>query len=73
MTDPFLSDTDGDLLSDYYEYIVLKTNPLLRDTDSNGIPDGNEDITVQILVHNLMEKLYTNTIGYLINITPNHK
>lgn len=36
-------DTDGDGLSDFDEIYKLNTNPLLSDTDKNGIEDGNED------------------------------
>ena len=42
-TDKNVSDTDGDGLSDYYELMLLGTDPLKRDTDENGIPDGDED------------------------------
>ena len=37
------ADTDGDGLSDYFEVIMLGTDPLVIDTDGNGINDGNED------------------------------
>ncbi|MBO4864409.1 MAG: cellulose binding domain-containing protein [Eubacterium sp.] len=42
-TDSNDRDTDGDKLSDYEEYILLGTNPLLKDTDNNGIFDSDED------------------------------
>lgn len=42
-TSPTREDTDGDGLSDYFELISSMTNPLLRDTDANGVPDSDED------------------------------
>lgn len=36
-------DTDGDGLTDGYELFYLGTNPVLADSDKNGIPDGQED------------------------------
>ena len=42
-TDSNKEDTDGDGLSDYLEMEMLDTNPLLTDTDENGINDGDED------------------------------
>ncbi len=35
-------DTDGDGLSDYDELYVYQTSPYLADSDSDGIPDGEE-------------------------------
>ncbi|WP_323480938.1 hypothetical protein, partial [Acinetobacter baumannii] len=37
-------DTDGDGLNDLVELISFKLNPLLQDSDNNGVLDGNEDI-----------------------------
>jgi hypothetical protein len=42
-TNPTLTDTDGDMLDDFYEVFVTGTDPSLPDTDSNGMSDGNED------------------------------
>ena len=44
-----MEDTDGDELSDKNE-ILQGTNPLVADTDNDGIKDGDEvfDITVEI-------------------------
>lgn len=42
-TDINKTDTDGDGLSDYVELFVISTDPLLKDTDKNGINDGDED------------------------------
>ncbi len=36
-------DRDGDGLSDGFEAVVLGTDPDLKDTDSNGLRDGDED------------------------------
>lgn len=43
-TDNKASDSDGDLLSDYHEIYILGTDPLLPDSDWNGVSDADEDI-----------------------------
>lgn len=42
-TNPSNKDTDGDRISDGYEYYTLTTNPLEKDSDENGIIDSDED------------------------------
>jgi len=42
-TDPFKNDTDGDGLSDAYEFKFTNTNPQLVDTDDDGTTDPAED------------------------------
>ena len=42
-TDTGATDTDRDGLSDGTEYLYLHLDPLITDTDGNGIPDGEED------------------------------
>ena len=42
-TDATLVDSDSDMLDDYYEVFVTGTDPVLPDTDNNGIADGDED------------------------------
>lgn len=42
-TNPHQVDTDGDRLSDFEEVNATQTNPLLTDTDANGVVDANED------------------------------
>ena len=42
-TNPNSVDTDGDGLTDYEEMEKVYTNPLRRDSDDNGIEDGDED------------------------------
>lgn len=42
-TDPNLTDTDGDGLSDYQEAYLTGTDPIFSDTNENGIFDGEED------------------------------
>lgn len=37
-----VKDTDGDGLTDYDETTIYKTSPYLSDSDSDGIPDGQE-------------------------------
>lgn len=41
-SDPFLTDTDGDGLSDGDEVNIYFTNPVLDDTDSDTLLDGDE-------------------------------
>jgi hypothetical protein len=40
-TNPKLSDTDGDSLSDYDEYCKYRTDPTKKDSDGDGKPDGD--------------------------------
>lgn len=42
-TDISKADTDCDGLSDFIELMVLKLDPLSKDSDSNGVKDGEED------------------------------
>jgi hypothetical protein len=42
------SDNDGDGLTNSQE-INLGTNPVRKDTDGNGVPDGNEDYDLDLL------------------------
>ncbi len=42
-TDSANQDSDNDGLPDGYEVKVTKTNPLEKDSDSNGVSDGDED------------------------------
>lgn len=42
-TNTNLADTDGDGLTDYQEVVELGTDPLKKDTNSNGINDFDED------------------------------
>lgn len=53
-TDMTNIDTDEDGLDDYYEIKTSKTNPLSKDTDGNGINDGDElfNQEVEIEVNN---------------------
>lgn len=41
-TNPLVADTDGDGLSDGYEFNTSLTNPLIADTDIDGLTDGAE-------------------------------
>lgn len=43
-TDKTKVDTDGDGLSDFAEINITTTNPLLKDSDANGISDDKEDL-----------------------------
>ena len=38
-----IHDTDGDGLYDKYKNEIFDTNPEIRDTDGDEIPDGSED------------------------------
>lgn len=42
-SEPQMQDTDGDGMDDCYEAFELFTSPTKKDTDDNGIPDGDED------------------------------
>ncbi len=43
-TEPLSEDSDGDELTDYEElYMFYRYNPLIRDSDDNGIIDSDED------------------------------
>ncbi len=42
-TDVTKEDTDGDGLTDYEELYLLETDPVLADTDEDGISDADED------------------------------
>ncbi len=42
-TNTALADTDGDLISDYIEIVILNLNPLEKDSNRNGVNDGEED------------------------------
>lgn len=42
-TDKNNPDTDGDGLSDYVEMVQVGTDPLVKDTDSDGVLDADED------------------------------
>ncbi len=41
-TNPYNSDSDGDGLSDGYEFLTSNTDPTISDTDGDGMPDGWE-------------------------------
>lgn len=50
-TNPYCADTDGDRLPDGYEYFYTSTDPLMLDSDQNGIFDSDEDIDGDGLNH----------------------
>ena len=56
-------DTDGDLISDIYEIVVLDTYPDHPDTDQDGVTDGNEDFDFDGLTNAEEYNSPTNT-GY---------
>ncbi|MBQ7265223.1 MAG: cellulose binding domain-containing protein [Firmicutes bacterium] len=58
-TDSEIIDTDGDELNDYYEIKFSYTNPLEKDTDENGINDGDEDFDNDTL-SNKEEVIYSS-------------
>ena len=53
-TNPVLSDSDNDLLTDYQEIEIYGTNPLIFDTDGDGIGDGRE---VEIFTDPLLKEV----------------
>ena len=61
-SDPFSVDTDDDGLSDYEELGWLDYNPLLEDTDGNGILDKDEDPDGDGLTNLQESNLGTNMI-----------
>lgn len=42
MTDPLLSDSDGDGINDYIEVSIYNSDPNNRDTDGDGISDRTD-------------------------------
>lgn len=56
-SDKNAEDTDGDGLSDYIEVMIIGTDPLYKDTDENGVEDGDEDYDGDGLT-NLQEVYY---------------
>ncbi len=50
-TDSNNEDSDGDKISDEYEYFCLHTNTLKSDTDGNGTLDGDEDFDEDGLIN----------------------
>ena len=53
-------DTDNDGLSDYQEIALFNLDPLNKDTDSNGINDGDEDSDADSLSNSKELSLGTN-------------
>ena len=56
-TDPTLSDTDGDELTDGQEVLIYHSSPLKTDSDSDGMPDGWE------VAHGLNPASATDVMG----------
>lgn len=50
-TNPFETDTDSDNLTDFFEHRFDTLNPLLKDTDGDGVWDGQEDPDNESLVN----------------------
>lgn len=63
-TDPYSLDTDHDGVSDYNEANWLNYNPLLDDSDGNGILDKDEDPDNDGLTNGEEDKLGTNPAYY---------
>ena len=61
-TNPLLVDTDNDELIDNSE-IRLKTDPLNEDSDGNGIKDGEELFTQDILESNYHSSLFKDNVA----------
>lgn len=62
-TSPTNTDTDGDLLTDNVEVNILLTNPLLIDTDNDGIFDVNEDPDLDNLNNGTELSIGTNPLN----------
>lgn len=58
-TDKKEKDTDSDGLSDYFEINQSYTNPLCKDTDGNGVSDGDEDFDKDNLLNKEEEEYGT--------------
>lgn len=56
-TDAANADTDGDGLTDYFEIKFSNTNPLVKDSDENGVNDCDEDFDLDGL-KNIEEQAY---------------
>ena len=63
-TDINAQDTDGDGLNDLFELEILKTDPLKKDTDDNGVTDNLEDADGDGLNNEDEFKLKTNAVYY---------
>ena len=61
-TDIEKTDTDGDGLSDYFEIMSMSYDPTRKDTDNNGINDGEEDLDDDGLSN--LKELEINTDPY---------
>lgn len=64
-TDMFLADTDGDGLTDYQEIVLIGstvTNPLLWDTNGNGVNDADDDADGDLISNRGELALGTNPI-----------
>jgi len=59
-TDKKNPDTDGDGLTDYEEVVLTGTDPILADTDDNGVSDADEDTDGDGLTNIEEIKLGTN-------------
>lgn len=58
-TNPQNADTDRDGLNDYLEHVVIQYSPLKSDSDSNGVPDPQEDYDDDGLIN--IDEVYRNT------------
>ncbi len=61
-TDKFLVDTDGDSLSDYLEIILFGYDPLKKDSNHNGIEDGEEDADADTISNRMEIEYGTNPV-----------
>ncbi len=61
-TDNSKDDTDGDGLTDYEEIYMTGTDPLLEDSDENGILDVQEDVDADGLTNGDEVRLGTNPL-----------
>lgn len=61
-TDLNITDTDGDLLTDYEEVYLVGTDPLLIDSDGNGIMDANDDFDLDGLSNKEELKIGTSAV-----------
>ena len=78
-TNPTLTDTDGDTLSDNDEVILFNTNPLLSDSDDDGMPD-NWEIQYNLAPNDdgdangdIDGDGFSNLVEYILDTEPNNK
>lgn len=63
-TDKNDQDSDSDGISDYNEIMVIGTNPLLKDSNNNGVNDADEDLDADGITNTSEFISGTNPVSY---------